>query len=64
MANMDDEFIELLGYRFSKEGSLHNHPVRNIILAALIDLKGNLTEACRYMCKLLNVKGTVLPLTE
>lgn len=64
MANMDDEFIELLGYRFSKEGSLHNHPVRNIILAALIDLKGNLTEAAKYMCKILNVKGTILPLTE
>ena len=34
------------------------------MLAALIDLKGNLTEATRYMCKLLNIKGTVLPLTE
>lgn len=64
MANVDDEFVRLLRYRFSKDGSLHNHPVRNIILAALIDLQGNLTDATRYMCKLLNVKGTVLPLTE
>lgn len=64
MSNMDEDFIELLGYRFNKEGSLHNHPVRNIILAALIDIKGNLTEATRYMCKLLNIKGTVLPITE
>jgi len=64
MANVDEDFINLLSYRFSKEGSLHNHPVRNIILAALIDLKGNLTEATRYMCRLLNVKGTILPLTE
>ncbi len=64
MANVDDDFIDLLGYRFNKSGSLYNHPVRNILLAALIDLKGNLTEATKYMCKLLNVKGTVLPLTE
>ncbi|MBQ1290181.1 MAG: YvcK family protein [Lachnospiraceae bacterium] len=64
MANVDDEFVRLLRYRFSKDGSLHNHPVRNIILAALIDLQGNLTDATRYMCKLLNIKGTVLPLTE
>ena len=64
MANVDDGFVELLGYRFSKSGTLHNHPVRNILLSALIDTKGSLTEASRYMCRLLNVKGTVLPLTE
>ena len=64
MANVDDDFIELLSYRFSKEGSLYNHPVRNILLAALIDIKGNLTEATRYMAGILNIKGTVLPLTE
>ncbi len=64
MANVDDDLINLMGYRFKKEGTLHNHPVRNILLAALIDLKGNLSEAARYMCKLLNVKGTILPLTE
>ena len=64
MANVDEDFIDLLSYRFDRDGSLHNHPVRNIMLAALIDLKGNLTEATRYMCKLLNIKGEVLPLTE
>ena len=63
MANVDDDFIDLLGYRFRKSGSLYNHPVRNIMLAALIDLKGNLTEATKYMCRLLNLKGTILPLT-
>lgn len=64
MANVDDDFVKLLRYRFSKEGSLYNHPVRNILLAALIDLKGNLTEATKYMAELLNIRGTVLPLTE
>ena len=64
MAIVDQDFVDLLGYRFSKEGSLHNHPVRNIMLAALIDTKGSLTDATKYMAKLLNVKGTVLPLTE
>ncbi len=64
MANVDEDFTRLLRYRFSKDGSLHNHPVRNIMLAALIDMKGSLSEATNYMAKLLNVKGTVLPLTE
>ena len=63
MANVDDDFIQLLGYRFQRDGTLYNHPVRNILLAALIDLKGDLYEAVRYMCGLLNVKGSVLPLT-
>ncbi len=64
MANVDKGFTDLLGYRFHKSGTLQNHPVRNILLAALIDLKGNLTEAARYMGGLLKVRGTVLPLTE
>lgn len=65
MANADDDLVKLLSYRFQKEGSsLFNHPVRNILLTALIDLKGNLTEATRYMCSLLNINGEVLPLSE
>ena len=65
MANVDDDFLKLLSYRFHKEGSsLVNHPVRNILLTALIDMKGSLTEAARYMCRLLKVRGEVLPLTE
>ena len=64
MANVDPQFVDLLRYRFSKEGTLHNHPVRNIMLAALIDTQGSLTEAAKYMSKLLKIKGTVLPMTE
>lgn len=64
MSNVDDDFKNLLSYRFTKESSLENHPVRNIMLTALIDMKGNLTDATKYMCKLLNIKGTVLPLME
>ncbi len=64
MANVDDDFKELLKYRFTKESFLENHPIRNILLTALIDIKGNLTDATKYMCKLLNVKGTILPLSE
>ena len=64
MSNADDALLELLSYRFSKSGTLHNHPVRNILMSALIDIKGSLTEAARYMGQILQIKGTVLPLTE
>lgn len=64
MADVDEDFVKLLRYRFSQDGTLHNHPVRNVLLAALIDLKGSLAEATRYMSRMLNVSGTVLPLSE
>lgn len=65
MANGDEDLVRLLRYRFHREGSsLDNHPVRNILLTALIDLKGSLTEATRYMGQMLGIKGEVLPLTE
>lgn len=65
MANVDEDLVKLLGYRFQNEGStLYNHPIRNILLTALIDLKGSLTEATKYMCSMLKIKGEVLPLTE
>lgn len=64
MANVDSDFKELLSYRFTKEGFLENHPIKNILLAALIDIKGNILDATKYMCKLLNINGTLLPLTE
>jgi len=65
MANVDDDFVKLLRYRFHRAGSsLDNHPVRNILLTALIDLKGSLTDATGYMSRLLRIKGEVLPLCE
>lgn len=65
MSNVDNDFTKLLSYRFdTKDSFLENHPVRNILLAALIDIKGNLTEAAKYMSDLLNIQGLVLPLTE
>ena len=63
MANGDQELIDLLSYRF-KNPSLENHPIRNILMAALIDQKGNLTDAIDFMCRLLKINGRILPNTE
>ena len=63
MANGDRELIDLLSYRF-KNPSLENHPIRNILMAALIDQKGNLTDAIDFMCRLLKINGRILPNTE
>lgn len=63
MSNGNQELVDLLSYRFDNP-SLENHPIRNILMAALIDQKGNLTDAIDFMCKLLKINGRILPLTE
>ena len=63
MANANQDLINLLSYRFDNP-SLENHPIRNIMLAALIEQKGNLTDAIDFMCKLLKINGRILPITE
>ena len=63
MANENVDLVNLMSYRFNIP-SLENHPIRNILLAALIEQKGNLTDAIDCMCKLLNIRGRILPVTE
>src|SRR5574344_321187 len=64
MANVSDDLENLLRYRFKQNTSLDNHPIKNLLLAALYDLKGNLADAIKIMCELLNIKGTILPISE
>lgn len=64
MSDMDKEIIDLLNYRFTKSKTLGNHSLKNLLLNALLDLQGSFDEAIPILSKLLNIKGTVLPLTE
>lgn len=63
MANTSEDIKKLLSYRF-KNTSLENHAVKNFLLAALYDIKGNLTDAINIMCGMLNIKGSILPISE
>lgn len=64
MADVNKDISDLLSYRFDDRSSLENHPIKNILLAALYDIKGNLTDATETLCKFLNIKGKILPLSE
>jgi uncharacterized cofD-like protein len=64
MSDTNEDIINLMNYRFTKSKSLGNHSVKNLLLTALLDLKGDFASAIPVMEKLLDVKGTVLPLTE
>ena len=64
MADTNQDVIDLMNYRFTKSKTLGIHSVKNLLLIALMDLKGNFANAMPVMEKLLDVKGNILPLTE
>ena len=60
-----EEVIEkLCNYRFSTNGNFDGHTVGNIILTGLTDIFGSMSEGIKQITKILNLKGTVLPLTD
>lgn len=55
---------KLLEYRFKTTSDLNGHSVGNLMLTALMNIRGNLSLAVESLAKVLNLKGKVLPLTE
>lgn len=55
---------QLLQYRFKTNSDLNNHPMGNLMLAALFNITGDLTDSLEALSKILNIKGKVLPFTE
>lgn len=64
MSETEDIVGELVNYRFKTDGDFNGHTVGNIILAALTDIYGSMSEGIKHVTKILNLKGTVLPLTD
>ncbi len=54
----------LLQYRFSTYSDLDKHPVGNLILTAMYNITGSLTESLQSLSRIFNIKGKVLPVTE
>ena len=53
----------LFEYRFKEGAGLKNHSMGNLILTALTKITGTEEEGINSACKILNVKGNVLPVT-
>ncbi len=64
MSNMDEEIVDLMNFRFTKASFLKSHSVKNLLLSALMEIKGSFTDALPIFCKLLDIEGNILPLTE
>lgn len=52
----------LMNYRFDEK--IHNHTIGNLVLAALVDLHGNMLEAVREYRNLLSVKQDIIPMSN
>jgi uncharacterized cofD-like protein len=59
----DEEAAELLQYRFT-EGDLAGHPLGNLIIAALADLRGDFVTAIKEAAAIARVRGEVYPASD
>ena len=55
---------KLFNYRFKTTSDLNGHAVGNLLLTAVEEMTGSLSEGIEALSKILNLKGKVLPLTE
>ena len=55
---------ELLQYRFDTYSDLDKHAMGNLLLTAMYNITGSLTESLEALSKIFNIKGRVLPFTE
>lgn len=64
LSDTEPLFESLLEYRFNTTSDLNGHTVGNLLLAALCNITGNVSDGIKSLSKVLNIKGKVLPLTE
>ena len=57
-------FEQMLNYRFKTTSDLNGHTLGNLLLTALTDMTGNLSDGIEALSKVFNLKGKVVPLTE
>lgn len=64
LSHIDEPIKEMMSYRFKTSSDLDGHAVGNLILTAMLDITGSLKESIASLGKLLDVKHTVLPISE
>ncbi len=64
MSELPSEIKEIMEYRFNTYSDLDGHPLGNLVLTAMFNKTRNLKKSIDYLCKLLDVKHCVLPLSE
>ena len=64
LSGTDEAIKDMMSYRFKTSSDLDGHAVGNLILTAMLDITGSLKESIAHLCKLLDVRHRVLPISE
>lgn len=64
LSGIDEPIKKMMEYRFRTSSDLDGHATGNLILTSLLDITGSLKESIAALSKLLDVKHTVLPISE
>ena len=64
LSQIDDPIKKMMSYRFNTSSDLDGHAVGNLILTAMLDITGSLKDSIAHLSKLLDVRHTVLPISE
>ena len=62
LAQLDGPLVEVFQHRFRGDGALAGHAVGNLLLAGLLEVLGDPVAALDEACRLLGVRGRVLPM--
>lgn len=64
LSGIDEPIKKMLSYRFNTSSDLDGHAVGNLILTSMLDITGSLKDSIACLSKLLDVRHTVLPISE
>ena len=64
LSQIDEPIKEMMSYRFNTSSDLDGHAVGNLILTAMLDITGSLKTSIAHLSKILDVRHTVLPISE
>jgi len=64
LSTLPDEVKKVMEYRLSTYSDLNNHSIGNLILTAYLKTTGSMQQSIERLSELLQVKHTVLPLSE
>ncbi len=63
LADAEPLMGKLFQYRFGEEANISGHNFGNLFIAALTSVVGDFEEAVRQSCKILSIRGRVIPVT-
>ncbi len=64
MSGKSDVVKQLFMYRFDEESSIGGHSIKNLIMTALLEMKGDFAHSLPILGELLDIKGKIYPVTE